>query len=168
MPTATVHTVQSGEYLSLIAKKYQTTVSEIKRLNSLSSDTVFLGQELKITEGSIPAPAFLADGMFPMAKGTYTSFQDTWGNSRQFGGNRVHEGTDIMASKGTRLYAVTDGTVTNYGWNELGGWRVTIRTQEGYYLYYAHLNKYAAGIGFGSKVKKGQLVGYVGNTGYGP
>ncbi|MCJ8009100.1 LysM peptidoglycan-binding domain-containing protein [Lederbergia wuyishanensis] len=168
---ATIHKVQAGEYLYLIAAKYGTSVSEIKRLNGLTSDMIYIGQELKVSEGPIKpplAPAFLSDGNFPLKKGTYTPFYDSWNESRTYGGNRGHEGVDIMAPMGTPIYSVTDGVITGFGWNELGGWRINVATSEGHFLYYAHMSKYAAGMSNGVKVKKGQVIGYVGNTGYGP
>ncbi|MFM9280484.1 LysM peptidoglycan-binding domain-containing protein [Paenibacillus jiagnxiensis] len=113
-------------------------------------------------------PVFWEDGLFPLAMNTYSSFSDTWGDARKFGGDRHHEGTDILAPLGTPVYSVTDGVVTNYGWSTLGGWRLMIKTANGYSLYYAHLSKYADNVAKGSVVKKGQMIGYVGNTGYGP
>src|SRR5690625_1987850 len=46
-----LHNVQKGEYLSVIATKYGTTVSELKRLNGLTSDTIYVGQQLKVSKG---------------------------------------------------------------------------------------------------------------------
>jgi peptidoglycan LD-endopeptidase LytH len=166
-----VHQVQAGESLYLIAKKYGITVDQLKNWNGLTSNTVYVGQQLKVGTSSLPAvqaPSFLRYGMFPLKKGTYTPFRDTWGESRQYGGNRTHEGTDIMAAKGTPVYSATSGVVTRKGWNELGGWRLTVRTNEGYYLYYAHLKGYASNIVQGTTIQKGQLIGYVGDSGYGP
>lgn len=113
-------------------------------------------------------PVFWEDGLFPLAINTYSSFSDTWGDARKFGGDRHHEGTDILAPLGTPVYSITDGIVTNYGWSTLGGWRLMIKTANGYSVYYAHLSKYADNVAKGSVVKKGQMIGYVGNTGYGP
>lgn len=168
---AIMHKVQSGDTLSAIALKYGTTVASIKSLNNLSSDTIYVGQILKVTNGTNPAPAApdrLKDALFPLKTGTYQPFGDTYGDSRQYGGDRVHEGTDIMAPKGTPIYAVTDGVVIRKGWSELGGWRLTVKTNEGVYLYYAHMQGYAANISEGQSITKGQLVGYVGDSGYGP
>ena len=164
---ATIHVVESGDYLSKIAVQYKTTISEIKRLNSLTSDVLHIGQELKVTEGAFPPPAYLVNGFFPLPKGSYSPFINSWGYSRTYGGERFHEGTDIMAPKGTAIYSSFDGMVTNYGWSELGGWRISIKTSEGYFLYYAHMEKYAPEIKMGVSVKKGQIIGYVGDSGYG-
>lgn len=97
-------------------------------------------------------------------------YSDTWGASRTFGGNRKHEGTDLMTKKGIPLIAVTDGLIIRKGWNQLGGWRISLldfkHPQVVYY--YAHLQDFAENIKVGSRVKKGDIVGYVGDSGYGP
>jgi peptidoglycan LD-endopeptidase LytH len=169
--TAVVHKVQPGDTLSAIAVKYGTTVTQIKILNNLTSDTIYIGQMLKVTNGAMPqpeVPEHLQDGMFPLKAGTYQPFGDTYGESRLYGGGRIHEGTDIMAAKGTPIYSATDGVVIRKGWNEYGGWRLTVKTNEGIYIYYAHMEGYAENIVQGQTIKKGQLIGYVGNSGYGP
>lgn len=110
----------------------------------------------------------LSNGTFPLPKGQYEKYSDSWGNDRTYGGKRSHEGNDIMAKKGVPIYSATDGKISKMGWNQLGGWRIGINSPDGYYLYYAHMHKYAPGIKKGDTVKKGQLIGYVGATGYGP
>ncbi|MBB5325881.1 LysM repeat protein [Anoxybacillus tepidamans] len=168
---ATTYTVQPSDSLYAIALKYGTNVQQLKTLNNLSSDTIYVGQVLKIADGQLSkpvAPDRLQDALFPLKAGTYTLFGDTYGESRQYGGDRVHEGTDIIASKGTRIYSATDGTIIRKGWNDFGGWRLTVKTNEGIYIYYAHMQGYAPGIEQGQTVKKGQLIGYVGDSGYGP
>lgn len=98
------------------------------------------------------------------------SFVDTWQAERNYQGKRGHEGTDIMASENVRgLYPVvsmTDGTVTNIGWLEKGGYRIGVTSDSGIYYYYAHLESYA-GIKKGDPVKAGELLGYMGDSGYG-
>jgi len=166
---AVIHTVQPGDSLWALSVRYGVSVDQIKEWNSLTSDMLYVGQELKVSDGPIPvpaAPAFLEDAIFPMKKGTYSPFGDTWGAARS--GGRTHEGTDIIAKKGVEIFSATDGVIANYGWNTLGGWRITIRTNDGYHLYYAHLSKYAENLAIGTQVKKGQLIGYVGDSGEGP
>lgn len=98
------------------------------------------------------------------------SYIDTWGESRTYGGERLHEGTDIIAAIDTPgLYpvvSVTDGVVTNMGWLEQGGYRIGITSESGGYFYYAHLDSYSA-IVEGDTVEAGQLLGYMGDSGYG-
>ncbi|MGI6127639.1 MAG: M23 family metallopeptidase [Planifilum sp.] len=100
----------------------------------------------------------------------HVSYTDTWGASRTYGGDRKHEGTDLMAKKGTPILSVSDGVVVRKGWNRLGGWAVTIMDQNHrqIFYYYAHMSRFAEGIEMGERVKKGEVIGYVGDSGYGP
>ena len=65
------------------------------------------------------------------------------------------------------VVSMTDGTVTNLGWLEKGGYRIGITSESGTYYYYAHLDSYA-GISEGEQVIAGELLGYMGDSGYGP
>ena len=84
---------------------------------------------------------------------------------------RRHEGCDIMGSKMPPGYypvvSMTDGVIEKIGWLEMGGWRVGVRAPGGAYLYYAHLYDYAGNFKEGDRVKAGELIGYMGDTGYG-
>ena len=86
-------------------------------------------------------------------------------------GERKHEGCDIMGDKLPRgsypVVSISDGTVERVGWLEMGGWRIGIRTRRGAYVYYAHLYNYAREWKEGDRVKAGELLGYMGDTGYG-
>ncbi len=99
------------------------------------------------------------------------SYVDTWNELRRYGGKRRHEGTDIMAINNKRGYypilSITDGVIEKLGWLEQGGYRVGIRSPSGGYFYYAHLSSYADGIKKGDKVIAGQLLGFMGDSGYG-
>lgn len=99
------------------------------------------------------------------------SFNDSWFAPRTYGGNRKHEGTDIMADNNLRGYfpvvSITDGIVEKIGWLEKGGNRIGIRAASGAYFYYAHLDSYAPGLKEGDTVVAGQFLGYMGDSGYG-
>lgn len=98
------------------------------------------------------------------------SYIDSWMMERNYGGKRGHEGTDIMAGKNVRgLYPVvsmTDGVVESKGWLEKGGYRLGIRAPKGAYFYYAHLDSYAD-LEEGDAVKAGDILGFMGDSGYG-
>ena len=64
------------------------------------------------------------------------------------------------------IVSISDGTVTNMGWLELGGYRIGIMSAGGTYYYYAHLSAYATGLKEGDTVTAGTLLGFMGNTGY--
>lgn len=112
---------------------------------------------------------------FPIPESSYdksltVSYIDSWMAERNYNGEGVHEGTDIMAGKNVRgLYpvlSISDGVVTNIGWLEKGGYRVGITSPNGVYFYYAHLESYAC-IKKGDDIKAGQLLGFMGDSGYG-
>lgn len=93
----------------------------------------------------------------PVKGGKYTN---DWGAPRS--GGRGHEGTDIFAPAGTPIVAVVGGTITAAGDDGgKGGLRVWINGT----FYFAHLSKLGKGIREGAKVKAGQVIGYVGNSG---
>lgn len=110
----------------------------------------------------------LLDRDFPVAINYNYSYRSTWGHRRGFGGNRIHEGTDIFANYGTPVKSTTYGVVELKGWNLYGGWRIGIRDIHNIYHYYAHLNGYEEGIEVGDIVKPGDILGSVGSSGYGP
>ena len=106
----------------------------------------------------------------PIAKNYSFSHYDDFGNSRSYGFKRTHLGNDLMGSIGTPIIAVESGIVENIGWNQYGGWRIGIRSFDTKrYYYYAHLRKnhpYAEELEEGSTVKAGDVIGYLGMTGY--
>lgn len=99
------------------------------------------------------------------------SFENSWLSERTFGGKRGHEGTDLMASLNQRghypVISMSDGVVEKKGWLPQGGYRIGVRAPGGAYFYYAHLYDYAEGIEEGSKIRAGELLGFMGDSGYG-
>jgi murein DD-endopeptidase MepM/ murein hydrolase activator NlpD len=89
--------------------------------------------------------------------------QDTWGASRSRG--RLHEGIDILAPRGSKVYSATEGLIADLRNNNLGGKVVWILGPGGSWHYYAHLDRHKRGLKVGDYVKKGDLIGYVGNSG---
>ena len=88
---------------------------------------------------------------------------NTWHAPR--GTDRVHEGQDIFAPKGTPIYSATEGYVYNVGENRLGGQTVSVIGAGGRVYYYAHLDSYAAHLAEGDHVTNETVLGYVGTTG---
>ena len=78
---------------------------------------------------------------------------------------RPHTGVDYAAPAGTEVHSVADGTVIFKGWGGGGGNTLKIKHPGNITTGYLHLRGYAKGIVQGSKVKQGQLIGYVGSTG---
>jgi len=100
--------------------------------------------------------------VFPVL-GKKSNIGSVWGDERD-GGKRKHEGIDIFATKGTPVVAVCDGVITSVGYDELGGKIVYLQADEySWNAYYAHLDQQKVHVG--QVVRKGQVLGTVGNTG---
>lgn len=115
-------------------------------------------------------PAYGLKAFSPIAAGYGYSHCSDFGVSRSFGFNRKHLGNDLMGRLGTPVVAVEGGVVEAMGWNRYGGWRVGIRSFDSKrYYYYAHLQKdrpFADGLSIGDIVQAGDLIGFMGRTGY--
>lgn len=81
------------------------------------------------------------------------------------GYNAMHRGVDFAAPTGTPFYAAGDGVVTYRGRNGAYGNYLRIRHNSSYSTAYAHLSRFRRGVTKGSRVRQGQVIGYVGSTG---
>ena len=135
-------------------------VGEYEREVPISEDS-----EEKKWEKKYGLKAFL-----PIAKGFPYSAYDDFGVSREYGFTRKHLGHDMMGQTGTPIIAVESGYVEALGWNQYGGWRIGIRSfDKKRYYYYAHLRQnfpYNKSLKEGSIVQAGDVIGYLGHTGY--
>lgn len=115
-------------------------------------------------------PAYGLKAYSPVAAGYGYSHCSDFGNSRSFGFARKHLGNDLMGGLGTPIVAVEGGVIEAMGWNRYGGWRIGIRSFDSKrYYYYAHLQKdrpFAEGLEVGDVVQAGDLIGFMGRTGY--
>jgi murein DD-endopeptidase MepM/ murein hydrolase activator NlpD len=101
---------------------------------------------------------------FPIQGQCY--YGNTWHAPR--GNGRLHVGVDVIAAEGNLLYAVVDGTITKQYWDRpgaLAGNGLRVAQDNGTYFTYLHMSGFAPGIKIGTKVKAGDVVGFVGNTG---
>jgi murein DD-endopeptidase MepM/ murein hydrolase activator NlpD len=90
------------------------------------------------------------------------SFSNTWGARRS--GGRTHKGVDMFNARNTPLLAVVDGRV-RFSSNSLGGRSTHIYSDNGVVYYYTHLERHPSDMKSGQRVKKGDIVGYLGNSG---
>lgn len=130
---------------------------------SASSSSVQTPEKVWVTKYGLKEFLPIAGG-FP-----YTDYDD-FGASRSYGYQRKHLGHDMMGQTGTPIIAVESGYVETMGWNQYGGWRIGIRSfDKKRYYYYAHLRKdypYQSCLSEGSIVTAGDVIGYMGRTGY--
>lgn len=92
---------------------------------------------------------------------------DTFSDGRS--GGRRHNATDILAPRGTLVLSADDGMIRRLSSNALGG--ITIYAtdpSDRFVYYYAHLDGYAPGLEPGQRVRRGDVLGYVGSTGNAP
>ncbi len=124
----------------------------------------------QIEVDGVQKPTYGLKAFSPIAAGYGYSHCDDFGNQRSFGFRRKHLGNDLMGQLGTPVVAVEGGTVEALGWNRYGGWRIGIRSFDNKrYYYYAHLQKdrpFAPGLEVGDIVNAGDLIGFMGRTGY--
>ena len=103
--------------------------------------------------------------LIPVEGITPNQLQDTFKDSRSEG--RIHDAIDIIAPRGTPVLAATDGRIVKLFNSVKGG--ITLyqlaSADERYVLYYAHLERYADGLAEGHVARRGETVGYVGDTG---
>ena len=100
---------------------------------------------------------------FPVEGANEGNIQSLFGDARD-GGSRDHHGVDIFARRGAPVVAAADGVVRRVDTTEIGGRVVWLSdTEHGQSIYYAHLDDWATESG--RQVRKGDVLGYVGNTG---
>ena len=145
------------QYYDYYREAYQAVLGGLLGSYSIEKD----GQQI---------PTYGLKAFSPIAAGFSYNHCDDFGARRTFGYERKHLGHDMMGSLGTPIVAVEGGVVEALGWNRYGGWRVGIRSFDSKrYYYYAHLQKdtpYAPGLEVGDIVQTGDLLGFMGCTGY--
>lgn len=128
-------------------------------------DTLLLRLQTGLNERLVVSLSFTTSPslLFPVAGHDMKHVISTWGAERD-GGIRSHEGIDIRAKRGTPVVASKDGFITQTGTNNLGG-KIVFLSASGspYSLYYAHLDSQLVSVG--TRVKLGDTLGLVGNTG---
>lgn len=163
-----VERLRSGEPLASITEglKYYKYYEEA--YNAVLGE--FVGEYEVLGEGGKPEQRYGLKVYSPVARGYNYGHSDDFGNPRSYGYRRLHLGNDLMGSIGTPIIAVEGGMVQELGWNRYGGWRIGIRSHDGLrYYYYAHLRKghpYNKLLQKGDEVYAGDVIGYLGMTGY--
>ena len=165
--SALLERVSAGESISQLGEEL-TSFSYYRE-----AYTAVLGGILGVYERETESgwePFYGLKAFSPIAASFPYSEYDDFGVGRSYGFARRHLGHDMMAAVGTPVIAVESGVVEAMGWNQYGGWRIGIRSFDGLrYHYYAHLRKdspFAQGIEVGQIVMAGDVIGYVGRTGY--
>lgn len=101
--------------------------------------------------------------MYPLKGGLRVT--SPYGVNRK-GHSQAHSGIDWGAASGTPIYAPGDGTVRSADWNKIYGNRTILDLGGGYSTMFGHQSGFASGLKAGSKIRAGQIIGYVGSTGW--
>lgn len=172
--TGIEHTVQKGETIASVAKKYKGSAEDIVNYNGLESGALSVGDKIIIPDGepAAAAPVKTSTKITTTAKKT-VNLPSVSGFSNPLPSGscsqRVHgnNGVDIAAQPGAPIYAAAAGSVivamNNGGWNGGFGNYVVINHANGTQTLYAHMTSAATSVG--ASVDKGELIGYVGKTG---
>ena len=162
--------VQEAEVARLI-KEIQSTEREYQStLTSLEEEDKRLDKELaaaekKYKEQLAALAAQNGEWYWPLPGRTYITSTFDWRYHPITGKWSHHTGNDIPAPGGTEIHAAKDGVVTDVGKNSVYGNYIQISHGNGYSTFYAHM-KSTAIVKEGATVKRGQVIGYVGTTGY--
>lgn len=162
------YAVVSGDSWYAIAQRTATSVRSLLHANGAGIDTVLHpGEELCLPEGaSRPAESTAPVALEALPVQGPCWYGDTWRAPR--GNGRTHEGVDLIAESGNYVYAVANGVLTRRAWDQPGSrsgnaWWLT--RSDGTYFFYAHLSDFAPGLKPGSRVRAGEIIGFVGSTG---
>ncbi|HEX8454656.1 MAG TPA: M23 family metallopeptidase [Longimicrobium sp.] len=119
------------------------------------------------TREELKPAATAARLVIPVAGVREHDLADSYGAGRS--GGRKHKGVDIFAPDGTPVLAASGGVIVKRASNALGGTSLYHRDADGRTIYYyAHLQRYRAGLKEGDLVRAGDVIGYVGHTGNAP
>ena len=161
------HAVAKGDTIQSIAKKYKADVDDILSYNNLTiSSKLALGDEVIIPDGEISSVVYSpTSGSSSVSVGSGYFTRPLQGG-RKTQGLHGHNGIDFGAPIGTPVLAAADGTVIiarGSGYNGGYGLYVVVNHPNGTQTLYGHLSMVNTGVG--ESVRKGQIIGKVGNTG---
>lgn len=170
--TGVRYTVQKGDSVASIAKKYHGDVAEIIEYNGLAdASDIAVGDIILVPGGEVPAPKYTSVAVTKRAVGTGGPSYSGYYTHPLPGGVKTqglhgYNGIDIGAPRGTPIRASASGTVIvsrEGGWNGGYGNYVVIKHDNTTQTLYAHMQSVI--VASGEYVNQGQIIGYVGSTG---
>jgi murein DD-endopeptidase MepM/ murein hydrolase activator NlpD len=160
------YTITAGDTYENIAEKFNVPMDAILDANDIQTGEMNIGEQIFIPGAHMPADALkLALGelfIYPVRGRLSSAFG--WRKDPFSGVRSFHKGIDIVADTGTPVKASMDGRVSMVGFSPILGRYVIITHSGGYQTMYAHLN--SAQVARGARIKQGEVLGEVGNTGY--
>jgi len=160
------YVVRRGDNLSRIAMRHGVSLAALLDINDVESSLTTPGQSLLIPDAGLSENArnrVLGQLFVRPARGRMTSGYG-YRNDPFTGLRKFHNGIDIANHRGTPVVAAMSGTVVKAGYNGNYGRYLILRHAEGFQTLYAHLDK--ALVTVGDRIRQGQQLGEMGNTGY--
>ena len=163
------HTVKKGDTVASIAKLYKGDVTEIQKYNDIALSTALnVGDVVIVPDGEPTGSGNASVVKLTVSTKSYSGYyiRPTTGPKSQ--GIHGHNGVDIAPPHGTPIVAAADGKIIvsrASGWNGGYGSYVVIQHPNGTQTLYAHMSNDNVTVSVGSRVKQGQVIGYVGSTG---
>lgn len=139
-------------------------VPRIPRSPAKNTNTLFANLE-DATKKGIPMDAALLQVVAPFPIAGRANFSHDWGFPRWTPSPHLHEGTDVFADFGTPIVTSEAGRVIKKGSTGAGGISVWVLGDGGNAYYYAHMQSWARGLAVGQRVERGQVIGFVGDSG---
>lgn len=172
-----VSDIRKGDRFAILYEELYKDGEKIKNGDILAAEFVNRGESFKATRFTLANGD--TDYFNPEGKSLRKAFNrypvDVVRISSHFNPNRMHpvlhkvrahKGTDFAAAHGTPIKATGNGKIAFQGWKGGYGNVVFIKHGQQYTTVYGHMSRFRKGLGVGSRVKKGQIIGYVGATGY--
>ena len=164
------YVVKKGETLWQISKKFKVSLRDLLYYNDLSENSILKAGDKIIIPGAKPQ-AIITTKVKQFAGKFVSALTEIQGlvvpvSGFNWGHKHGVNGTDIAAPCGSEVYASNSGIVveSSDGWNNGYGNYIIIKHKNGFYSLYGHLSLRV--VETGDEVEKGELIGYVGNTGY--
>ncbi|MEM4326313.1 MAG: M23 family metallopeptidase [Candidatus Pacearchaeota archaeon] len=160
-----IYTVKKDDTLEKIASNFKISVDDIRDANELEEEEIYEGRILFLPNAKLPESERMKVLDYYFLKPLRGKYTSGCGIRRDpFTGLKgYHTGIDIAQPVGAPVRASKDGVVKFAGWSGGYGLCIFIKHQFGYETVYGHLSK--VNVKEGQKVKAGQLIGKVGNTG---
>lgn len=160
--------IQTGENgLERVSQKIQVTNGQITYVNTIEKEELkpSINQVVIMGEKVVPSVGSTRNWQWPTNSGYTISSDYVYRINPVTGGRELHGAIDISGTgMGSPIYAVTNGVVSESAYRTQDGHYVCINHNNGYYTCYAHMMKRNATVG--QVVARGQVIGYVGKSGY--
>lgn len=168
--------IRKGDSFALVVEKMYLKGEFIRYGHVLAAEFTNRGSTVRVIRYTDPTGKtayYHPDGrsvrkMFLRCPLPFMRVTSRYGNRRHplLGYSAKHNGIDLSAPTGTRIRATASGIIKNRGYNSGKGRFITIRHKNHYVTHYYHLSRFAKGIKPGKRIEQGQIIGYVGSTGW--